>query len=200
MQGVICMTIEQSIDYLRQYATDNNVPIVRHNTGLRLAAEVHKRKPKRILEIGTAIGYSALLMLQAYPSATITTIEKDDTRYNFAKDVLAGTNTECIHADAMQSLERILELGEKYDFVFLDGPKGQYYKYLQLITRLLNTGGCIFADNIGFFGMVQSGKYPHRHKTIVTSLTNYISEVTGDGWDTEVHYEVEDGYAISTKL
>ncbi len=194
------MTIEQRIDYLRQYAINNNVPIVRPQTGDRLAEEVRRRQPLSILEIGTAVGYSTLLMLSSCPDAIITTIEKDDNRYNFAKDNLAGTDTICVNDDAMRSLQKYVDLGKKFDFVFLDGPKGQYYKYLQLIKQLLSTGGCIFADNIGFFGMVQSGQYPHRHKTIVTSLRNYIAEVTGEGWDTEVHYEVEDGYAISTKL
>ena len=194
----------QNIEYLeilKEFARSNNVPIVRDITANRLVTELKKHNPKKILEIGTAIGYSALLMKSVVSDAKITTIEKDEDRYNQAIDNIAKSNVcniRCILGDAFEVLDDLIANKEKFDFVFLDGPKGFYYRYLQKIKELINNGACIFADNVGFFGMVKSGIYPHRHKTIVVSLTNYLKEVSEPPFQSEIDLETDDGFAIST--
>ena len=172
------MILEKSLTKLREYARNNNVPIVRDITADRLVEEVAKRKPKTILEIGTAIGYSAILMKSASRNSKIVTIEKDIDRYNEAVSNIKTFGIEeditCINGDAFDVLDDLIKNNEKFDFVFLDGPKGYYFRYLQKIIPMLNEKACIFADNVGFFGMVKSNIYPHRHKTIVVSLQNYL--------------------------
>lgn len=194
----IDMQIDEKLLELKDFAKNNGVPIVRDITATRLEAEVTVRKPKRILEIGTAIGYSALIMLQCARDAEIVTIEKDTDRYNMACDTLKDFNSvKAINGDAYEVLDRLIADGEKFDFVFLDGPKGFYYRYLVKIEQLLNNNACIFADNIGFFGMVKSNKYPHRHKTIVVSLQNYLARVSQPPFSSVIEYDIDDGFAIS---
>ena len=192
--------LEKKINEIKAKALTNHVPIVRDVTAKVLYDLVMAENPMRILEIGTAVGYSALLMKSASNTSSIVTIEKDIDRYNEAKDNIANAGVDniiCIHGDAYEVLQGYVENGEKFDFVFLDGPKGYYYRYLQLIKPMLNNGGIIFADNVGFFGMVESGIYPHRHKTIVVSLQNYLKEVSQLPFQSEIHLDVDDGYAIS---
>ena len=128
----------------------------------------------------------------------ITTIEKDDERYAIASETLKDyENINIIHGDAYEVLDTLIECNDKFDFVFLDGPKGFYYRYLLKIEKLLNNNACIFADNIGFFGMVKSNKYPHRHKTIVVSLQNYLNRVSNPPYSSIIEYDVDDGFAIT---
>ena len=192
------MQINKKVLELRDFAKVNNVPIVREVTSIRLQEEVAKRQPNKILEIGTAIGYSTLLMLKSYPNTKITTIEKDDERYAIASETLKDyKNINVIHGDAYEVLDTLIECTDKFDFIFLDGPKGFYYRYLLKIEKLLNNNACIFADNIGFFGMVKSNKYPHRHKTIVVSLQNYLNRVSNPPYSSIIEYDIDDGFAIT---
>ena len=186
---------------MKEYATKHAVPIVRDVTAQRLVEELSERKPKKILEIGTAIGYSALLMKSASMNSSIVTIEKDESRYLQAKENISKAKVEdihCILGDAFDILDELIKKEEKFDFVFLDGPKGYYYRYLQKIKAMLNDGAVIFADNVGFFGMVKSNIYPHRHKTIVVSLQNYLKEVQEKPFSSVVELDIDDGFAIST--
>ena len=196
------MQIQEKVLELAEFAKLNKVPIVRPLTAKRLMETVEKCKPKKILEIGTAIGYSTLLMASKLDNdAKIITIEKDEDRYNQAvantKD--CNIDIECILDDAYEILKQFVLKGEKFDFVFLDGPKGYYFRYLNEIIEILEDGGCIFADNISFFGMVPSNIYPHRHKTIVVSLQNYLKKVSEPPFTTEIQFDIEDGYAITYK-
>jgi len=193
------MTIEEKIIYLEKFAEENKIPIVRKITGKRLEKEVCDFKPNRILEIGTAIGYSGLIMLKNCPKAKLVTIEKDIERHKLAienfQDCLV--DADCILGDAFEVLQQLADRGDKFDFIFLDGPKGFYFRYLQLIKKLLADNAVIFADNVGFFGMVKSNKYPHRHKTIVVSLQNYLKEVTNPPFESIIELDIDDGFAIT---
>ncbi len=190
--------LEDIIRQIRDKALIDAVPIVRDATAKTLYDVVRDNTPSKILEIGTAVGYSTLLMKMASPKSKIVTIEKDEYRHSQAvQNTKIHEDIECILGDAYKVLEQLADKGEKYDFVFLDGPKGYYYRYLQLIKPILNNGGIIFADNVGFFGMVESGIYPHRHKTIVVSLQNYLREVSEVPFQSEIHLDIDDGYAIS---
>ncbi len=193
------MQIDEKIRDLENFARLNSIPIVRSTTGERLQEEIRKCKPNRILEIGTAIGYSGILMLRNCPNSTLVTIEKDEERYKLAKQNFqdVNVNAECILGDAYEVLAELEKRGDKFDFIFLDGPKGFYFRYLQLIKKLISDKSCIFADNVGFFGMVKSNKYPHRHKTIVVSLQNYLKEVTNPPFESQVELDIDDGFAIT---
>ena len=188
------------IDEIYSYAKENHVPIVRDKTREYLLKEIEKRKPESILEIGTAIGYSGSLMLKNCKGKLVT-LEKNENSYLIAKanfEKLGLTDrVEQILGDAMETLQELVNQGRTFDFIFLDGPKGQYYRYLQIIKKLVRSGSVIFADNVEYFGMVKSNVYPHRKKTIVVSLQNYLNEVENDPKFETVVYDIDDGFAIT---
>lgn len=193
--------MESKILNIKKFALDNHVPIVRNKTLEYLLEAVREDGIESVLEIGTAIGYSGALMLNSNKNATLTTIEKNEKSFEIAKenfkDLGVESRVEQILGDAKEVLEDLINSGRKFDFIFLDGPKGQYFRYLQQIKKLVRVGSIIFADNVEYFGMVKSNVYPHRKKTIVVSLQNYLEEVENNpNFETEV-FDIEDGFAIT---
>lgn len=188
------------LEEIYAYAKENHIPIVRDITKDYLIEEVKHSKPNSILEIGTAIGYSGSLML-LNSNAKLVTLEKNETSFEIAKsnfEKLGLTDrVEQILGDAMETLQELVKQGRTFDFIFLDGPKGQYFRYLQIIKHLVKSGSVIFADNVEYFGMVKSNVYPHRKKTIVVSLQNYLNEVENSpSFETKV-YDIDDGFSIT---
>lgn len=174
-----------------------NIPIIRKSERQLLFKTVYENKPKRILEIGTAIGFSALLMATANDDAIIDTVEKDTKRFERAKKAIEDANmTERINCISGDADKVISELSGNYDFVYLDGPKGQYLNHLKKIERILSEKAVIVADNVLFKGLVKSGEYPpHRYRTIVVRLREYLEYVNRE-YSTAI-YEEGDGMAIS---
>lgn len=174
-----------------------NIPIIRESERQLLFKTVYENKPKRILEIGTAIGFSALLMATANDDAIIDTVEKDTKRFERAKKAIEDANmTERINCISGDADKVISELSGNYDFVYLDGPKGQYLNHLKKIEKILSEKAVIVADNVLFKGLVKSGEYPpHRYRTIVMRLREYLEYVNRE-YSTEI-YEEGDGMAIS---
>ena len=174
-----------------------NIPIIRESERQLLFKTVYENKPKRILEIGTAIGFSALLMATANDDAIIDTVEKDTKRFERAKKAIEDANmTERINCISGDADKVISELSVNYDFVYLDGPKGQYLNHLKKIEKILSEKAVIVADNVLFKGLVKSGEYPpHRYRTIVVRLREYLEYVNRE-YSTEI-YEEGDGMAIS---
>ena len=174
-----------------------NIPIIRESERQLLFKTVYENKPKRILEIGTAIGFSALLMATANDDVIIDTVEKDTKRFERAKKAIEDANmTERINCISGDADKVISELSENYDFVYLDGPKGQYLNHLKKIEKILSEKAVIVADNVLFKGLVKSGEYPpHRYRTIVMRLREYLEYVNRE-YSTEI-YEEGDGMAIS---
>lgn len=188
------------LEEIYAYAKENHIPIVRDITKDYLIEEVKHSKPNSILEIGTAIGYSGSLML-LNSNAKLVTLEKNETSFEIAKsnfEKLGLTDrVEQVLGDAMETLQELVKQGRTFDFIFLDGPKGQYFRYLQIIKHLVKSGSVIFADNVEYFGMVKSNVYPHRKKTIVVSLQNYLNEVENSpSFETKV-YDIDDGFSIT---
>ena len=173
--------------YLRDleiYAENNHVPIVEKEVAQLLKVLLKIHKPKKILEIGTAIGYSALIMAEATENTEITTIEKMPNMVELAKKNINST----IYKDRITIIEgeaeKILpDLEEKYDFIFLDAAKGQYIQFFNYCMELLEPEGLIVSDNVLFRGMVASDKLViRRKKTIVKRLRKYlkyINEIEG---------------------
>lgn len=174
-----------------------NIPIIRESERQLLFKTVYENKPKRILEIGTAIGFSALLMATANDDVIIDTVEKDTKRFERAKKAIEDANmTERINCISGDADKVISELSGNYDFVYLDGPKGQYLNHLKKIEKILSEKAVIVADNVLFKGLVKSVEYPpHRYRTIVVRLREYLEYVNREY--STVIYEEGDGMAIS---
>ncbi len=163
---------------LEKYAAENSVPIVQPETAKLLEMLTCIKRPERILEVGCAIGYSAVLMAQYLADGgSITTVEWDAdmtelARANIEKAGLSDKIT-VIHNDAKEVLPRLT--GE-YDIIFLDGPKAHYIYMLNDCIRLLRKGGILIADNILYKGMVADDEHVIRRKiTIVKRLRRFIS-------------------------
>ncbi len=184
---------------LETEAEINHVPIIRGDERELLLQAACIVQPERILEIGTAIGYSALLLAERFPFAVIDTIEIDGERHKKAVSVMeeAGISHR-VHCHLGDAAEIIPALEGPYDFVYLDGPKGQYLRHLQLVEPMLSEAAVIAADNVLFRGLVRSSEsIAHRYRTIVTRLREYMSYVDRN-YDTRV-YENGDGLAVSVR-
>lgn len=178
-------------------------PIIRPQSQDLLVSLLKENKPKQILEIGTFIGYSCALMLETCPDVFVTTIEKDKQNYEYAiknlEDLGFMGRYKAINCDAMDFLIR--DKNSKFDLIFLDGPKGQYYKYLPYLKEMLCKGGILVVDDVMFYGLVQSdGKIAHKHRSIVNNLRKFLDMLKNDAdFDTQI-FEFEDGVSVSRKL
>ncbi len=185
---------------IREFAKENFIPIVRPNTGKLLIEKVKEINPSQILEIGTAIGYSGILMLEN-SRAKLTTLEKDEKMKNIALKNFEkeGFNDRVtlIFGDAIDFIEKE---NQKFDFIFLDGPKGQYPKYLPHLLKMLNVGGMIFCDNVLFGGLVLSeGIVEKKHRTIVNNLRLFLKMVKDNDKIESELIDLEDGICLITK-
>lgn len=192
--------MEELLKQMEQYAVAYKVPIINQKGKLVLTSVIKEKKPKRVLEIGTAIGYSALLIAQNSDLAIqITSLELDESRATIARDFIRQSpykdRIEVRYGDAAQLINA---LTETYDVVFIDAAKGQYPHYFQQVLPLLAQDGIIIADNVLFRGYVESAeKPPRRYKTIVTRLREYIKMATEHpDFLTEIHHD-GDGLAVS---
>lgn len=167
------------------YAEENHVPIVEPEVAQLIKVLLKSKQAKTILEIGTAIGYSALLMCDALDGKChITTIERREDMIQLASEFISDSkykdSIKIINGDANQVLD---DISEKFDLIFMDAAKGQYMEFFNKSMDLLNPGGIIIADNVLFRGMVASDKLVNRRKiTIVKRLREflkYINEVEG---------------------
>ena len=185
---------------IEDYATEYNIPIINKVSSELLIEAVQKKAPRSVLEIGTAVGYSALLMVnEMSKDGKIVTIEQDanrvDTAYDFITRAGKIEQIQLLDGDASEIL---LQVEGKFDFVFIDAAKGQYLDYLQKVIDKLSDGAVIIADNVLFRGMVMSDEPPlKRYRTIVKRLREYLDFVNNDPrFSTTIHSE-GDGVAIS---
>ncbi|MBP3431369.1 MAG: class I SAM-dependent methyltransferase [Clostridia bacterium] len=193
-------TKEQFVGYKRHEYN----PIIRAKTEELLVETLEKLRPKRILEIGTFIGYSAALMLEKCDECRVVTIEKDTQNAEDAKTNLVefGGRVTVNCCDAMEFLKQAAEeKTEKFDFIFLDGPKGQYIRYLPFLKQILIVGGVLFVDDVLFYGLVNSDeKIAHKHRSIVNNLRKFLQALKEDeGFETTT-YDFEDGVSVSLKI
>lgn len=183
-----------------RYARDNYIPIIRDESAKFLYNFVRDNNIKRVLEIGTAIGYSGSLMLSAGAN-NLTTIDINHDYLEMAKETFGKCGyidrVEIIEGDAKVVLRQLIDRQDSYDMVFLDGAKGQYINYLPNLIKLLKVDGVIFADNVLLHGMVESeDKIPHRKRTMVVNLREYLKVVGQYPYETEL-IRIEDGIAIT---
>ena len=160
---------------MEKFAHENNVPIVTKEVAEYIKFLLNDDRIINILEVGTAIGYSGILMADIINkrNGKLYTIEIDEERYNLAQENIKKSNLKnivSIHGDA---LEEINKIHDKFDFIFIDASKGQYQKFFEDSIKLLNPNGLIFIDNIMFRGYLYK-EFPKRFKTIVKRLDNFI--------------------------
>lgn len=193
------MMMEDKLKKIKQKALEEHIPIIMDDTLDVIAKILKEKKPNRILEIGTATGYSAICFSKYLSDdGKIDTIEREEQRVLKArkniKDMCLENKINIYDGDATQILPT---LQEKYDVVFIDAAKGKYPFFLKEALRLLNKDGVIFADNVLYKGYVMSDYNKHKQRTAVRNLREYIKEVSGNpNLETEI-LEVGDGLAIS---
>ena len=182
--------------------TESYAPIVQKQTEQLLITMLKLKKPRRVLEIGSAVGYSAILMADNLPKeSSIITVERYKKHADIAVDNIFKTGYEgkicLIEGEAAEVLHW---LDGPFDFVFLDAAKGQYIEFLPDILRLLESGGVIFSDNILFKGMLEDEEKVVRRKiTIVKRLKMYLEEIMNNENLTTSIIPIGDGVAISVK-
>ena len=193
---------ENLLREMEAYAAENHVPIINERGRRAFLDIIRAEKPHHVLEIGTAIGYSALLLAaNGAEDIRITTLELSEERAKTAQAYIDrspyGARIEILQGDAG---ELLTQLEGAYDFVFIDAAKGQYVDYFHKIQPLLAPKCTIVADNVLFRGYVRSEeKAPRRYRTIVKRLREYIALTSGaEGFTTEI-LENGDGLAVSRR-
>lgn len=195
---------QKLLEQMRRDADENFVPVMKRETETELTRVLTETRPKHILEIGTAIGFSGIIMLAACPDAVLNTIEYDEVRATAAAENFAAAGCAArANIFLGDAKEIIRELTGMYDFVFMDGPKASYGEFLPYLLDVLNTGGIIFCDNVGYMGLTQrAGTLPKRHKhiTIARNMAKFVKEITSRAdLETKLDFCVGDGIAVIKK-
>ncbi|MBQ8522722.1 MAG: class I SAM-dependent methyltransferase [Clostridia bacterium] len=188
-----------SLTALKLYAKQNNVPITKDDTMEFIVDYINQNNVKTILEIGTAIAFGSISMAMCESVTHITTLEIDTTNYREALNNIAKHNMlDKIDARLIDAKWYLQECDQKFDLIYLDGPKGQYINYLPRLLELLNPNGTIIADNIFFHGMA-TGEIvtPSSCRSMVNGLRQYVDEVTHNP-KLETHiYQLGDGVCVT---
>lgn len=191
------------LDELEAYAKKTQVPIIRKEMQSLMRTLLVMNKPKRILEVGTAIGFSALFMSEFMPEdGHITTIEKYEKRIPIAKDNFKRfgkeDRIELLEGDAADILK---SLTGPFDFIFMDAAKGQYIHFLPDVLRLLNPGGVLLSDNVLQDGDIIESKYAvtRRDRTIHKRMREYLYTLKNHEQLETAILTLGDGVALSVK-
>ena len=192
---------KQELEKIKQKALEEHIPIIMDDTLEVIENYLKENKPHKILEIGTAVGYSAICFTEILAEdGEIDTIERDSERVKEAKENIKKAEVENkINIYEGDAVEILPTLENKYDVIFIDAAKGKYPFFLKEALRMLNTNGIIFADNILYKGYVMSDYNKHKQRTAVRNLREYIKEVEENPELETKILEVGDGLAISKK-
>ena len=176
---IISPVNSQTVEEIRSVAKENYIPIIKRDTENLLKFVLKMQNPKSILEIGCAVGYSAIIMLEN-SDADIVTVEKMPERVEEAKKNIKYANLEdrakIIEGDAGEILERLVNENKKFDFIFMDAAKAQYITWLPTVKALLKDKGIIFSDNCLQEGDLLESSFAirKRDKTIHKRMRDYI--------------------------
>ena len=197
--------MEDELEDLYREARSEDIPVIRRHTISLLRFLIKTNKPENILEIGTAVGFSALLMNSYQPEGGhITTIENYEKRIPRAKENFCRfgkeDSIELIEGDALKITEMLPKA--KYDMVFMDGAKGQYITLLPAIKRLLKSGGILISDNVLSDGQIVESRYAveRRNRTIHKRMREYLFALTHDDELVTTILSDGDGVALSYRL
>lgn len=193
------------LDSIEREARETRVPIIRRETGALLRTLIAALSPSRILEIGTAVGYSALLMCRVMPEdCRITTIENYEKRIPVARENFRRAGEEkritLLEGDAGEWLKRLD--GERFDLVFLDAAKAQYAAWLPSILNVMPAGSVLVSDNVLQDGEVALSRFalPRRDRTIHSRMREYLYELKHNEILETAILPVGDGVAVSTRV
>ncbi len=187
------------LEKIKKRALEEHIPIIMDETLEVIEKYLSKNKPNRILEIGTAVGYSAICFTEFLAeNGVIDTIERETDRVKEARQNIKMAEVEDkINIYEGDAVEILPTLNNQYDVVFIDAAKGKYPFFLKEALRMINEDGIIFADNILYKGYVMSDYNKHKQRTAVRNLREYIKEVSENpNLETEI-LEVGDGLAVS---
>ena len=193
---------KEELRKIKEKALEEHIPIIMDETLAVMEPILKEKKPEKILEIGTAVGYSAICFSEYLSEkGKIDTIEREEERVKEALENIKKVEVEeKIHILQGDAVEILPTLEEKYDVVFIDAAKGKYPFFLEQSLRLLKENGIIFADNILYKGYVMGEYHKHKQRTAVRNLREYIKEVCeNSSLETQI-LEVGDGIAISKKI
>lgn len=183
---------------LEKYAEENNVPIIQKEGLNFILNYIKENKVKKILEIGTAIGYSAISMALIDENIKITTIERNKEMFSLAKKNVKDFNLEkrinIIYADALEA-----EIKDKYDLIFIDAAKAQYIKFFEKYKSNLKEDGAIITDNLNFHGLANNPEEIHSKnlKALVRKINNYKEFLKENKEFKTNFYEKGDGISVS---
>lgn len=191
------------VELIEKEALRDHVPIIRKETQSLLKTLIEMKQPKKVLEVGTAVGFSAVLMCEYLgPDAHVTTIENYEKRTPIAKENFRRAGREdqitLLEGDAMEILET---LEETYDFIFMDAAKAQYIHYLPEVLRLLKKGGILVTDNVLQDGDVIESRFvvERRNRTIHSRMREYLYELKHHELLQTSIIPLGDGVALSVK-
>ena len=186
---------------LENYAHENNIPIMLSDGIEFLLKYIKENNVKKVLEIGSAIGYSAIRMSLVDKDVRVTTIERDEKRYQEAIKNIGDFGLEnqinIIFNDAFE-----VELDDKYDLIFIDAAKSQYIKFFEKFKNNLNDNGVIISDNLNFHGLVHEDEknLSRNVRGLVRKLNNYVEFLKNNKEFKTEFYDIGDGISISKKV
>ena len=199
---IISPVNSQTVEEIRSVAKENYIPIIKRDTENLLKFVLKMQNPKSILEIGCAVGYSAIIMLEN-SDADIVTVEKMPERVEEAKKNIKYANLEdsakIIEGDAGEILERLVNENKKFDFIFMDAAKAQYITWLPTVKALLKDKGIIFSDNCLQEGDLLESSFAirKRDKTIHKRMRDYIYLLLHDEDLESWIFSIGDGVLLS---
>ncbi len=188
----------EELEKIKRKALEEHIPIVMDETLEEIRKILEREKPQRILEIGTAVGYSASQFIRFAPNAIVDTIELDEQRASEASENVKKIGIEDkVNILVGNAVEILPSLQGEYDMIFIDANKGKYPVFLQEGIRLAKNNGWILADNILYKGYVMGDYNKHKQRTAVRHLREYIQKAQeNETLETQI-LEVGDGLAIS---
>lgn len=191
--------MNELIKEMERYAIANNVPIIEKDSIKFIRKYIELNNVKSILEIGTAIGYSSILMASVSDDIEVTTIERDTVRYKEAiKNVKACNLEKRIEIVFNDALDVNLA-GHKYDLIFIDAAKAQYIKFFEKFQHYLNEGGIIISDNLKFHGLVANKESVESRNVLglVTKIERYVEFLKNNEEFVTKFYDIGDGLSVS---
>jgi len=194
--------IDKDFKELEELCRRNRIPILDRDAADFLKLQLKIKKPKRVLEIGTAYGFSALLTAKnTLQDTEIITVEIDAERAEMAKKIISESNySDKIDIKVANALDVLMYLQNQFDFIFLDAAKGQYLYLFEYIMDLLEPGGILLADNVLYKGKVLSDKeVRHKIRTIVNNLKKYLELVMNHPELDSTIISAGDGMALSRR-
>lgn len=195
--------VDSTLSAMKENARLNHVPIMEDEGMAQLLQLLEQQKPVRILEIGSAIGYSAMRMAIGLPEAVIDTVERDEKRYEDAVQFIRQAGMEdrirIFHADALEFDTE--SLSGSYDTIFIDAAKGQYERFFEKYEKLIDSGGTIYCDNMHLNGSIEIPieQVPKRNRTMVRNLRKFRANMLEHPAYHTVLHDTGDGLMVCTK-